>query len=201
VTALRKLAACLAAAISSATFDAQPALSEARVLHGAGLASKKGAPVDVEQDLPLLGTLYQIHTGELVALDAQSPSSARFEALMADRITGATHVIDAALLELLRALAARHQGSWIEIVSGYRSPKLNEMLRKKGHHVSPHSQHSLGHACDFRIVPPGEPRALDPRVLGREIRSLGWDGGVGVYPSNDDSFVHADVGPARSWAD
>jgi uncharacterized protein YcbK (DUF882 family) len=94
----------------------------------------------------------------------------------------------------------------IELVSGFRSPKLNEMLRKKGHHVASHSQHSLGHAVDFRIVVPNDPRdagpsAIDPRTLERAIRALGWDGGVGVYTSKDDWFVHADVGPNRRWSE
>ncbi len=100
---------------------------------------------------------------------------------------------------LLRQLAAKHPGSRIELVSGYRSWKLNEMLRKKGHHVASHSQHSLGHACDFRIVPPGAERALDPLVVEKEIRDLGWQGGVGVYPTTADWFVHADVGANRRW--
>jgi uncharacterized protein YcbK (DUF882 family) len=73
------------------------------------------------------------------------------------------------------------------------------MLRKKGHHVSSHSQHSLGHACDFRILPPGEDLAIDPRDVEREVRALGWTGGVGVYPTKDDWFVHADVGATRHW--
>lgn len=196
-----RFAVCLAASISSATIDSRPALSEARVAHGRRLATKKGDPVDVDGDPPLLATLDQIHSGELVVMDARSPDPARFEALMADRITGSMHPIDPALLGLLRAVAAKHPGSRIEIVSGYRSPKLNEMLRKKGHHVSSHSQHTLGHACDFRVVPPGMDRGLDPRVLEQEIRALGWQGGTGVYPSKDDWFVHADVGPTRSWVD
>lgn len=196
----RKLLVCLVASISSATIDARSAFSEPNVSHGAGLASKKGPRVDIDdEDFPILGTLYQVHTGELLVLDARLPDQARFEALLADRATGTAHTIDPALLELLRTLAQKHPGSSIEIVSGYRSPKLNEMLRKKGHHVSSHSQHSLGHACDFRIVPPGEERGLDPRVIQREIRALGWNGGVGVYPTKDDWFVHADVGPLRNW--
>lgn len=194
-----KLVACLVASVSSATIDARPAFSEPTVAHTAGLASKKGADVDADDDFPVLGTLYQIHSGELLVLDARWPDPARFEALLADRATASSHAMDPALLDLLRHMAQKHPGSWIEIVSGYRSPKLNEMLRKKGHHVSAHSQHSLGHACDFRIVPPGEERGIDPRVLEQEIRSLGWSGGVGVYPTKDDWFVHADVGPLRSW--
>ncbi len=118
---------------------------------------------------------------------------------MADRSTGTTHALDERLLTLLRTLATAHPGARIELVSGYRSPKLNEMLRKKGHHVASHSQHSLGHACDFRIVPEGADRGLDPRVVEREIRKLGWDGGVGVYPTPGDWFVHADVGQSRNW--
>lgn len=189
----------MVASISSATIDARPQFPEPGAPHSAGLASKKGAPVDTEDDFPVVATLVQIHSGELVALDARWPDDARFEALMADRATGSAHAIDPALLGLLRALAAKHPMSSIEIVSGYRSPKYNEMLRKKGHHVSPHSQHSLGRACDFRILPPGEGHGVDPSMLEQEIRSLGWKGGIGVYPAKDDWFVHADVGPTRSW--
>jgi len=41
---------------------------------------------------------------------------------------------------------------------------------------------------------------LDPRAVEAEIRASGWDGGVGVYPTPADWFVHADVGPNRRWA-
>jgi uncharacterized protein YcbK (DUF882 family) len=191
--------ALLLASASASTFAAQPALPEARVPHGAGLADRKGPCVDSESDFPLLATLDQVHTGERVVLDAVSPSQQEFESLLADRVTGARHALDERLLDLLRSIAAKHPGGRIELVSGYRSPKLNEMLRKKGHHVSAHSQHSLGRACDFRVIPGGEEAALDPRVVEHEIRALGWDGGVGVYPTKDDWFVHADVGRNRRW--
>src|SRR5438132_4897722 len=111
--------------------------------------------------------------------------------------------MDPRLLDLLRRLAERHGDAGnavrIELVSGFRSPKLNEMLRKKGHHVASHSQHSLGHAVDFRIVEDGAPRGVDPRELARAIRAAGWTGGVGIYLGADDWFVHADVGPNRNW--
>lgn len=189
----------LVASASASTFAAQSALPEARAQHGAGLAQKKGPPVDAEGDVPLLSTLDQVHTGEHVVLDAESPTQEQFDALLADRVTGAKHGVDERLLALLRSLAGKHPGGRIELVSGYRSPKLNEMLRKKGHHVSSHSQHSLGQACDFRVFPGGQADALDPRVVEHEIRALGWDGGVGVYPTKDDWFVHADVGRSRRW--
>jgi uncharacterized protein YcbK (DUF882 family) len=196
-----KVISMLLSSVSAGTLAADPALTEPRVLHGDRLASKKGAlePVDREDGVPLLATLEQIHTGEHVVLDPFSPTQSRFDALVADRSTGDRHPLDENLLLLLRALAAGHPGARIELVSGYRSPKLNEMLRKKGHHVASHSQHSLGHACDFRIIPQGQELALDPRVVEGEIRALGWQGGVGVYPTHDDWFVHADVGRNRHW--
>jgi uncharacterized protein YcbK (DUF882 family) len=194
----RALAIVLASA-STATIAARPATDDVRVAHGGGLAERKGQPLDVSDDPPLLATLDQVHTGERMVLDARTPTQALFEALLSDRSTGEHHPLDAQLLGLLRTLAAEHPGSRIELVSGYRSWKLNEMLRKKGHHVASHSQHSLGHACDFRIVPPGAEMGLDPRVLEQEIRKLGWEGGVGIYPTAGDWFVHADVGRNRRW--
>lgn len=193
------MAAMLLACASTATLDAEPAWPEARPAHGTGLAEKKGPRLDAPSDPVLLATLAEVHTGERLVLDAESPSEERFDALLADRSTGTSLALDRRLLELLRALAVRHAGGRIELVSGYRSPKLNEMLRKKGHHVASHSQHSLGNACDFRLVPAGEEVALDPRVVEVEIRALGWEGGVGVYPMRTDWFVHADVGPSRRW--
>lgn len=195
-----RLATILAAALGSA-FLATPLASGAvdgTVAHGSRLSIKKAADGTDERP-PLLATLVQTHTDERVPLDDASPTQERFEALLSDRVTGQKAEMDAQLLGLLRALAKKHPLARIELVSGYRSAKLNEMLRKKGHHVASHSQHSLGHACDFRIVPAGEERGIDPRVLEKEIRDLGWEGGVGVYTLSSDWFVHADVGKNRRW--
>ncbi len=204
------LAALLASA--PAVLVASPSGVDERVERGSGLASKKadaGTPevapspasvrASVPEPLPLLATLVQTHTEERVPLDDALPTQERFAALLADRVTGERHPFDPRLLELLRALARNHPGARIELVSGYRSAKLNEAMRKKGHHVASHSQHSLGHACDFRVVLPDAPRGLDPRILEREIRDQGWTGGVGIYPLASDWFVHADVGPNRRW--
>ena len=182
---------------------ASPSGVDARVERGSGLASKKAVeppPGHVQvAPLPLLATLVQTHTEERVPLDDAAPTSDRFSALLADRVTGERHAFDPRLLDLLRALARKYPAARIELVSGYRSAKLNEAMRKKGHHVASHSQHSLGHAVDFRIVPSGAEKGLDPRVLEKEIRDLGWEGGVGVYPLASDWFVHADVGRNRRW--
>jgi uncharacterized protein YcbK (DUF882 family) len=200
---MHRAAAALIAALAAALV-ASPSGVDANVSRSRGLANKKSVAAD---DLdpraggppPLLATLAQTHTDERVPLDERAPTPARFAALLADRVTGERHAFDPRLLGLLRALAARHPAARIELVSGYRSAKLNETMRKKGHHVASHSQHSLGHAVDFRIVPGGASRALDPRALEREVRELGWDGGVGVYTLASDWFLHADVGKNRRW--
>ena len=209
---MHRVAGALFAALAAACV-ASPSGVDAKVAHGNGLASKKAASVTrvdppntaVEvttpqpEPPPLLATLVQTHTDERVILDDVAPSQERFSALLADRVTGERHAFDPKLLDLLRALAKRHPAARIELVSGYRSAKLNEMMRKKGHHVASHSQHSLGHAVDFRIVHGGAERGVDPRILEKEIRDLGWEGGVGVYTLSSDWFVHADVGKNRRW--
>lgn len=140
-----------------------------------------------------LATLVNVHTAESVALTDDEPSAERFAELLEDRVTGERQTFDPRLLNLLRALARKHAAVRIELVSGYRSAKLNEMLRKKEHHVASHSQHSLGHAVDFRL---GD---MAPKDVRKEIEALGWSGGIGQYDGKTDRFVHADVGPDRRW--
>ena len=197
---MEKLVAVPLACAGAATVASPAAIIEPCAMHATGLATKKGPMPDTATDPPpVLATLAQSHTGERVVLDEESPSQDRFAKLLSDRLTGEEHSVDERLLGLLRGLAALHRGAQIEIVSGYRSWKTNEVLRKKGHHVASHSQHSSGNACDFRLVPEGAERALDPRAVEREIRGLGWSGGIGVYDGKDDWFVHADVGRNRRW--
>lgn len=193
-----RVVACALCAVASASVTTRAA--EDVVPARSMLLSSKKSAARFEADPPdLLATLVQTHTGERVALDDATPEP-RFDALLADRITGQAHAIDPRLLAMLRALARRHPGARIEIVSGYRSEKLNETLRKKGHHVATHSQHTLGHAVDFRLVEGSAERALGPLAIERELRdALAWDGGVGVYLSESDWFTHADVGPNRRW--
>jgi uncharacterized protein YcbK (DUF882 family) len=138
-------------------------------------------------------TLINVHTGEAVALSSAEPTQTRFSDVLADRVTGSRIELDRRLLELLRQIALRNPGVRLELVSGFRSPKLNEMLRKKGHRVASHSQHSLGHAVDFRVI------GLTPSKMKEQILKVGWEGGIGQYDKSSDLFVHADVGPKREW--
>lgn len=148
---------------------------------------------EVEGPLATSATLVNVHSNEALALDESSPSDERFSRLMPDRTSGELHGFDARLLGVIRRVAARHPGARIELVSGYRSPKFNEHLRKKGHRVASHSQHSRGHAIDFRV------EGLSPAEIVAELRALHWSGGIGRYDSVGDRFVHVDVGRERFW--
>jgi uncharacterized protein YcbK (DUF882 family) len=165
-----------------------------------GKGDRAAGPDGTEQPAALLGTLVHIHTNEHLLLTASEPTDARFTSFLADHVTDSTEPIDPRLLGLLRKLAVAHPDARFEMVSGYRSTKLNESRRKKGRHVASHSQHSLGQAVDFRVVPKGATHGVHPRALEKEIRALGWDGGVGVYTLESDWFVHADVGKNRRWS-
>jgi len=80
----------------------------------------------------------------------------------------------------------------IHIISSYRSPATNSMLRRRSSGVARFSQHMLGHAMDFFI----------PDVPLEQIRYAGLRlqrGGVGFYPTSGSPFVHLDTGSIRHW--
>ncbi len=80
----------------------------------------------------------------------------------------------------------------IHVVSAYRSPGTNAMLRRRSRMVAEYSQHMLGKAMDFFL----------PDVSIDRIREVGLRmqrGGVGWYPHAGTPFVHLDVGSVRMW--
>nr|WP_188824904.1 DUF882 domain-containing protein [Brucella endophytica] len=81
---------------------------------------------------------------------------------------------------------------YIHVLSAYRSPATNSMLRSRTRGVAKKSQHMLGRAMDFYI--PGVP-LNKLRAIGMRYQS----GGVGYYPRSGSPFVHMDVGNVRSW--
>jgi len=82
----------------------------------------------------------------------------------------------------------------IQIVSAYRCPSTNAMLRHRSAHtgVARYSQHMLGHAMDLYI--PGVPLE-QIRFAGLRLQR----GGVGFYPTSGSPFVHLDTGNIRHW--
>ena len=80
----------------------------------------------------------------------------------------------------------------IHVVSAYRSPQTNSMLRNRSRGVAKHSQHMHGKAMDFFL----------PDVSPTRVRETGMRlqrGGVGYYPGAHTPFIHLDVGSVRSW--
>ncbi|MES2044020.1 MAG: DUF882 domain-containing protein [Pseudomonadota bacterium] len=110
--------------------------------------------------------------------------------------TGQATAMDPRLLALLVQLRKRLDvpgNRKIDLISGYRSPRTNAMLRSAGGShtgVASQSQHMLGKATDIMI-----PGVSLERLRGAAL-SLGG-GGVGYYPR--DGFVHVDSGPVRHW--
>jgi uncharacterized protein YcbK (DUF882 family) len=141
-------------------------------------------------------SFYNLHTAEKLRLVYWADGGYVPESLAAinhhlrDHRTGAIHEIDRRLLDLLWQVRGQLETTEpFEIISGYRSPQTNAMLRGRSNGVATHSLHMDGMAADVRV--PG--RTLE------QIRNIAiWikSGGVGYYPSQ---FVHIDVGRVRTW--
>jgi uncharacterized protein YcbK (DUF882 family) len=77
-----------------------------------------------------------------------------------------------------------------DVISGYRSPHTNAMLRANSNGVAKKSLHMVGRAVDVNL--PGR----DLRKLQKAAMSL-KRGGVGYYGKSQ--FVHVDTGRVRYW--
>jgi uncharacterized protein YcbK (DUF882 family) len=162
----------------------------------APVTADRSKKADATGDEPTLvvpaATLVNVHTHEAIELDAAASAaeSERVEWFLRDRTNWERHAISAFSLATLRASVLALGARRVEVISGYRSDKLNEALRKKGRHVAARSQHVLGNAIDYRLV--GVPTA----------QLVGWvtrfhRGGIGFYPRS--GFVHVDCGRPRRW--
>ncbi len=159
----------------------------ARGISGADPALRAGERVEP------LTTLYNVWTREALPILPGSTNRLQyqFHTFLRDHYTNQATRMDTRLIDVLTRVAGKFSARRIEVVSGYRSPKYNLMLRKKGHQVARNSQHMEGHAVDFRIRGIATPKIL------HYVRSLRL-GGVGFYPHSQ--FVHSDTGPIRYWS-
>jgi uncharacterized protein YcbK (DUF882 family) len=140
-----------------------------------------------------LTTLFNVWTREALPIlpgQTQTTLAPRFHPFLRDHYTNQATRMDTRLIDVLQRVAGKFSAKRIEVVSGYRSPKYNLMLRKKGHQVARHSQHMEGNAVDFRI------RGVATKQVLHYVKSLRL-GGVGFYPHSQ--FVHSDTGPIRYW--
>jgi uncharacterized protein YcbK (DUF882 family) len=113
------------------------------------------------------------------------------EHFLSDFRTGDSRTIDPELLDLIYEVReSLGSNGTFEVISAYRSPKTNEMLRSRSNGVAQNSQHTIGKAIDVRL------QGVD---LGR-LRDAALDmqrGGVGYY--EESNFVHLDTGRVRRW--
>jgi len=111
--------------------------------------------------------------------------------IMRDHRSGKIEKIDTELLDTLYLLSQRLKTrSPFHIISAYRSPETNDMLRHNSSGVAKKSMHIYGKAVDVRL--PGS-NLEELRDAALQLRR----GGVGYYPGSD--FVHIDVGRYRYW--
>lgn len=187
-------------------------------LHGAGMSRRDfchrtGVGVTVAALAPLWATdllasdpaepsfralsFQHLHTGEALSVEYVQAGEYVPEALGAidhvlrDHYNGAVHPIDPQLLDILHAVT-RETGtrSPFRVISGYRSPATNEMLRRNGRGAARNSMHLQGKAIDIRLDD------VDTATL-RDVGLALGRGGVGYYRKSD--FVHLDTGRVRRW--
>ncbi len=76
------------------------------------------------------------------------------------------------------------------LLSGYRTPQTNAMLRSRSSGVAKKSLHMEGKAADLRMA---------GRSVGQIARAAQSCAGGGVGRYSGSNFVHVDCGTVRSW--
>ena len=141
--------------------------------------------------------MYSGRTGESIDtiywIDGEyiRPALDEVDHFMRDWHSNQTKVIDVRAIDIM---AASH--SLLEtdesylLISGYRTPQTNAMLRAKSRSVAKNSLHVKGMAADLRLRSRSVSQIAHAATACRA-------GGVGRYTRSD--FVHMDCGPVRSW--
>jgi uncharacterized protein YcbK (DUF882 family) len=140
---------------------------------------------------------HHTHTNEKLDIVFRDAAGHRPEALaqinqlLRDHRSGEVMTMDSGMLDILSELYEGHGSTGrFEVISGYRSPATNEMLRGRSNGVAKKSMHMQGRAIDIRLtdVPTSQLRDSALELAG---------GGVGYYAKSD--FIHVDTGRVRRW--
>ncbi len=142
-------------------------------------------------------SFYNTHTHERLTVIYKRDGNYIPEALkkicriLRDHRSGDIYDMDPKLMDYLYDLLTEvGNHAEVHIISGYRSPKTNNKLRKKSNGVAKGSLHMQGKALDFRL--PG----TDTAVLRDKALAM-KRGGVGYYRKSD--FIQIDTGRVRHW--
>ena len=161
--------------------------------------SRRGSLAAVTDVLPRRRSLSfrEIHTGELLStvywVDGRyvPEALAAIDHILRDYRTGEIKPIDKGLMDFLHAIRLELcTDEPFHVISGYRSPSTNAMLRQRNPGVAKNSLHMTGKAIDIRV-----PGCCLSRL--RRVAMGLKGGGVGYYRRSN--FVHVDVGRVRSW--
>src|SRR6185369_3995275 len=130
-----------------------PAASLAKKDAAAAAKSTRHGPPPAPGTRPgKLVNLYNFWTKEWLAVDAAAPPPrATVDRFLRDHFTNKPARMEPRLLEIVVAAATSFHSDVVDVVSGFRHPKYNLILRKKGHQVARDSQHTHGNAIDFAI--------------------------------------------------
>ena len=154
---------------------------------------RASATVDDERELQFFHT----HTGERLHVvykwrNEYVPDALKeINEFLSDFRTGDVAEIDPQLLDLIYDIRTKLGGDGTyEVISAYRSPATNDMLRRRSGSVAKNSQHLLGKAIDVRLTDVELSKLRDTALAMQR-------GGVGFYASSN--FVHIDTGRVRRW--
>lgn len=143
-------------------------------------------------------SMYNVHTDEILENIVFEENGfviedaiMQFNYLLRDRRTNEIADMDIDLLKRIFELEKNlNTKDIINVLSGYRSKKTNELLRKQSSGVAKHSMHLEGKAIDLNFP---TRKLVDVKNVANKMKF----GGVGYYPKSQ--FIHLDTGKVRHW--
>ena len=116
---------------------------------------------------------------------------AEVDRVLRDFRTNEMHQIDPRAVDIVSATQYMigHDRPF-SVISGFRSKRTNDALRRRSSGVAKNSYHIRGMAMDLRMKGVSSDTIAN---IGERLAA----GGVGRYSSSN--FVHLDSGPVREW--